>query len=98
MFLSQFVVGFPFIIRVAITIILVSCNGFFMGFMMPSGIRAVSKVEDAIPWMWSINSVFSIVASFMAIYLALIFGFSFVLLAAVLAYAIGTLAFVIKRV
>ena len=63
-FLAPSIVGYVFGIRVAIILVLVSMNGFFMGFLMPSGIRAVSKVEDSIPWMWAINSVFSVLAEF----------------------------------
>ncbi len=47
-FLAPSIVGYAFGIRVAIILALASTNGFFMGFLMPSGIRAVSKVEESI--------------------------------------------------
>lgn len=91
------VIGLAFIYRALISILLISFNGIFMGFMMPSGIRAISKTEDAIPWMWSVNSVFSVVASFLSVLLSIIYNFTTVLLLGVLVYIIGTIFFVLKR-
>jgi len=96
-YLSSYVVGYTFAVRVAITLLLTCLSGIFMGFMMPSGIRVISKTANAIPWMWSINSIFSVVASFLSVYLSIIFNFTIVLWLAVLVYIIGTLFFVLKR-
>ena len=96
-YFSASVVGLSFINRVIITLSLTCLSGFFMGFMMPSGIRAVSKVESAIPWMWSINSVFSVVASFLSVYLSIIINFTFVVWIAVAFYTIGVLFFVLRK-
>ncbi|MBI4979412.1 MAG: hypothetical protein HZC28_18190 [Spirochaetes bacterium] len=84
--------------RVLIISLMTALSGFFMGFMIPSGIRAVSKVESSIPWLWSINSVFSTVAGFVAIYVSIQFGFTVVLIASLACYAVGILAFVFKIV
>ncbi len=96
-FLGSSVVGFSFPIRILITIFFVSLSGFFMGFMMPAGIRAVAKVESSIPWMWSLNSVFSVVASFLAIYISILFGFTVVMLFAIGVYALGSLALLLRK-
>ncbi len=96
-FLSKIIVGFPFKIRAIITILLVSLNGFFMGYLMPSGIRIIGQYENAIPWMWAINSVFSVLASFLAFYLSILYGYYLVLFLAIAIYTFGGLCLIIKR-
>ncbi|MBI4979411.1 MAG: hypothetical protein HZC28_18185 [Spirochaetes bacterium] len=90
---SSAIIEMPFIARVVIIALLTSLSGFFMGFLMPSGIRAVSGVESSIPWLWSVNSVFSVVASFLAIYISIQYGFTAVLIASIAIYVIGAIGF-----
>ena len=95
--LGPFVIGLPFAVRVILSFLLIAMNGLFMGVMMPSGIRLIAHKELAIPWMWSVNGVFSVVAGFLAIYLSLLFGFSTVLLTGLGVYALGALVFVARQ-
>ncbi len=96
--LSQTMIGWALAVRMIIIIILIAMSGFFMGFMMPSGIRAISANEEgsSIPWMWSINGVFSVLASFVAIYGSILFGYTLVFVLGLAVYTIGTLAFTVK--
>lgn len=96
-YLGSSVVGFGFVGRILITLVFVALSGFFMGFMMPAGIRAVAKVESSIPWMWSLNSLFSVVASFLAIYISILFGFTAVMLLAIGIYLLGSGALLLRR-
>jgi len=95
-FFSDSIIGLNFGLRTFLSIILISISGFFMGMMMPSGIRAISRYEKAITWMWAINGIFSIVANFVSIYLSLLYGFKFILLAGIIVYSIGTFFFIFK--
>jgi hypothetical protein len=48
--------------------------------------------------MWSVNGVFSVLASFVAIYVSIIFGYTLVFIVGLLAYTIGTSAFSIRMI
>jgi len=91
------VISASFTSRLLISIGLIGMAGIFMGFMMPLGINVVSRqTETAIPWMWSINGTFSVLASFLSIYFSIVYGFTFVLAAGVLIYVIGAAGFILK--
>lgn len=95
-FLNNFIINFNFVFRVIIITLLTGINGFYMGFMLPSGIRVISSVENSIPWVWSINCIFSVAASFISIYISLIYGFNFVLFLSIAIYAAGSFLFCYK--
>ncbi len=97
-FVGHTIIDWPFIIRVVIVGLLVAFSGFFMGFMMPSGIRAISASENAIPWLWSVNAIFSTVAGFVSILISILYGFTWVLVAGMAIYIIGWLFFQFKVV
>ena len=92
-FFSDGIIQLAFPMRVIIVALLTSMAGVFMGFLMPSGIRAVSAVEESIPWLWSINSVFSTVAGFVSIYISILYGFTAVLAASVVIYILAAVFF-----
>ena len=79
--------GFSFVIRAVVTVIVLAPLGILMGMPFPNGIR---KLEPAapklIPWVWGINGATSVVASILAMLLALSFGYKWVLIAGGLCY------------
>ncbi len=89
------VIDMAFWARSAIIIFLTGVSGLFMGFMMPSGIRIVSAVESSIPWLWSINSIFSVLASFAAVFISISFGFNIVLFLSAVVYFTGVLSLMV---
>ncbi|MEJ5284896.1 MAG: hypothetical protein WHS77_07575 [Brevinematales bacterium] len=95
-FFSDKIVGLSFVLRLILSVFFIVLNGFFMGMMMPSGIRAISKFTKSIPWMWAVNGIFSIVANFVSIYISVLYGFKWTLLTGVIIYIIGTFFFVFK--
>lgn len=97
-YLDSFLIGFIFVWRVIIVALLVSLTGVFMGLMMPSGIRVISSVQSSIPWMWSINGIFSVVASFIAVFIAILYGFTAVFIIGLAVYTVGTLFFTFRLV
>jgi len=97
-FLSGYLISLSFFFRVLISVLLIGITGFFMGIFMPTGISVVAGYNEmSVPWMWAINGVFSVLASFMTVYLSIIYGFNIVLLIGVGIYIIGTLFFVLLK-
>ena len=90
-------VGFPFALRVAITILVLLPLGLVLGSFMPIGLRAVSSVtthhERFVAWCWAVNGFCSVVASVLATILAMTTGFNTVILAGLVCYLIGVTAF-----
>ncbi|MDI6770455.1 MAG: hypothetical protein QMD04_12390 [Anaerolineales bacterium] len=100
--------GLPFLLRLALTALILAPLGFLMGIPFPAGIRWVTEKPSgihhppsatlrlrsgqvrhppsAIPWLWAVNGVASVVASVLAALLALTFGFSWVLRIGALCY------------
>jgi len=88
-YIGVFIIGLPFWLRITISLALIGLNGLFMGFMFPSGIRLLSEAEESIPWMYSINSIFSVTGSYSAIILSILFGFDYVLFIVIGLYIIA---------
>ena len=66
-----------FSLRVAVTIALLAPLGLALGTAMPIGLgRLSAQYPDGVPWAWGINGVFSVVASVLAIMVALNWGFT----------------------
>lgn len=82
--------------RIGISLALIAPLAFFMGMPFPLGLRQIASHAPAfIPWAWGINGFASVVSAALATLLALEFGFTLVLLLALLLY--GGAATLIKR-
>jgi len=74
--------GFPIFGRVAISILSIAPIGFLMGIPFPKGIQLLEGTNiDLIPWVWGVNGATSVVSSILAAFLALSFGFNWVIVA-----------------
>jgi hypothetical protein len=74
--------------KIIISLALIAPIGFFMGMPFPLGIMLVSDDAEAlIPWCWSLNGAFSVLASVTSIVIAISLGFS-------AAMAVGTAAYI----
>ncbi|MBA7538453.1 hypothetical protein ES705_30728 [subsurface metagenome] len=94
---------YSLLVRIFITIGLISPLGFLMGMPFPLGIRLVNSINQGkekglIPWLWATNSFCSIIASVSAVIIALFFGFRVVTTLATLAYLFGFLSITSNRV
>jgi hypothetical protein len=68
--------GYDIKVRIAISVLLLGVLGFFMGMPFPVGIRMVGeKNKELIPFCWSLNGVFSVLAAIMSVVLSMNFGF-----------------------
>ena len=77
------IASLPIAVRIAFAAGIISMLGLLMGMAFPTGMRLVShRHPDERPWLWGMNGVGSVLASSVAILLALEFGLTFVLLCA----------------
>jgi len=93
--LSVITSPWPLPLRGAFFCLLVAVPGTLMGIPFPAGLRLLGQVEPAlIPWAWTVNGVFSVLAPPLAVMIAMSAGFRGVLLLGAAAYL---LAFLILR-
>lgn len=79
--------------KVAIAICLIAPLAFCMGIPFPSGLTWIAADrEQLIPWAWAVNGSASVVGAVLATLLAIHFGFSVVVLIAVLLYFLALAA------
>jgi spermidine synthase len=81
-------------LKIAISLALIAPLAFCMGMPFPLGLRQVAETApDFIPWAWGINGFASVISAALATLLAIQFGFTFVLLAALVLYGSSVLLF-----
>ncbi len=80
----------PLAARLLVTLLLLAPPSFLMGIPFPSGIRWMSaQRRGAVPWIWSINGVMSMLGSALATALAIQIGFRATLVIAAVLYALA---------
>ena len=86
----DWLLGWPLAARLAATAVALAPLGFLMGVPFPRGIAWLERRSPGlIPWAWGINGCASVVASVVAAMLALSAGFSWVLIAGAVCYALA---------
>jgi len=81
-------------LKIAISLALIAPLAFCMGMPFPTGLKWVAQsAPDFIPWAWGINGFASVISAALATLLAIQFGFTFVLLAALVLYGWSLLLF-----
>jgi spermidine synthase len=90
-------VGWPFSIRVALTVLFLMPLGLVLGAFMPLGLRSVAAVtphrQEYVAWCWAVNGFFSVVASVLSTILSMTIGFRMVMLVGLVIYVLGVSAF-----
>ncbi|HVE69522.1 MAG TPA: hypothetical protein VNB64_13175 [Solirubrobacteraceae bacterium] len=90
--LLEALVGLPFAARVAVTVALLAPLGAVLGMAMPIGLRRLSVLHPrGVAWAWGINGITSVLASVLAVSVAIAWGFTVTTLLALAAY-LGALA------
>jgi hypothetical protein len=80
--------------KLGIAVILVAPLAFCMGLPLPLALAQVASSQPAsVPWAWAINGCASVVSAVLAVMLAVQFGFTLVLVLAVLLYVVAGLTF-----
>ena len=83
-------IALPLIMRIAVTVLLVSPLAFFMGMPFPLGLSMLRKtMPDFVPWAWGFNGCASVLSAVLAVIVAVNFGFTIVILAAMVLYGFG---------
>ncbi len=86
--------GLPWLLRAAILVALIAPVSLALGMPFPLGLaRAGTAGGGLLPWAWSLNGAFSVVATPLANLLAVQYGFDRVLLIAALLYVVTYLAY-----
>lgn len=65
--------GFSFSLRVAIVVVITGIPGFLMGFAFPHGMTLLGEANKA--WFWSVNCAAGVLASALALAVAMAWGF-----------------------
>ena len=80
--------------KILLTVLLVAPLAFCMGMPFPLGLAAVAgRAAPLVPWAWGINGFASVVATLLATLLAMHWGQSLVVVAAVLLYGVAAWQF-----
>jgi hypothetical protein len=80
--------------RIAIAGVLMAVMGTFMGMAFPLGMRlALASRRDLGPWLWGVNGAMSVLASVLAVVIAMAFGISVSFWSGVASYLLGLGAF-----
>ena len=82
--------GQPFAVRATIAVVALTLAGGMMGMPFPLGMAKFDDRDRS--WYWAINGATSVLASVMALVIALIAGFTVVLGCAIAAYLVAALA------
>jgi hypothetical protein len=91
-------IDLPFGARIAITALVLAPYGVTMGMAMPIGLRRLAGLYPrGVPWAWGINGVTSVLASILALTVAISAGFKAATLVAAGCYAIALAHAVLGR-
>jgi hypothetical protein len=93
--LLRALIDLPFAVRVALTVAMLAPAGVALGMAMPLGLRRLAAIyPSGVAWAWGINGIASVVASVVAVAVALELGFAVATLVALACY-VGALVHVI---
>jgi len=80
----------PFVLRIILTVVLLAPFGLSLGMAMPIGLGRLSTLYPAgVPWAWAVNGIASVLASVLAIAVALVSGFTVTFLLAACFYLVA---------
>jgi hypothetical protein len=88
--LLRALIELPFAARVTVAVVILAPLGLLLGVAMPVGLRRLSALyPTSVPWAWGINGVTSVLASVLAVFVALNWGFTAATLLAAGCYAVA---------
>ena len=83
-------------LRIALAAGLLAAMGIFMGMAFPLGMRLAMASRAALgPWLWGVNGAMSVLASVLAVVIAMAFGISASFWAGVAGYVVALGAFLL---
>jgi hypothetical protein len=91
-FVFQHFIGHSDLVKIFLSVSLIAPLAVAMGMPFPLGLRRVADTApDFIPWAWGINGYASVTSAVLATLLAIEFGFTFVILFALVLYAVAAI-------
>ena len=88
--LFRALVGLPDMAKVMISIALIAPLAFFMGIPFPLGLKQVAGLApDFVAWAWGLNGFASVLGAVLATLLAIEFGFTLVIVVALVCYMLA---------
>jgi Spermine/spermidine synthase domain len=88
--LLEHLIDQPFGVRVALTVAMLAPVGLTLGMAMPIGLgRLAALYPSGVPWAWGINGIASVLASVLAVFVALNLGFTVTTLLALACYLVA---------
>ncbi len=85
--------GLPTAGRAIVSLGLIAPLAFFMGMPFPLGLTLVERADRAlVPWAWGVNGCASVTSAILAVLLAMQFGYTAVLVIALVLYGLATRA------
>jgi hypothetical protein len=88
--LLRTLIEWPFEARVALTVLLLAPAGLVLGMAMPIGLTRLAGLHpDTVPWAWAVNGIASVLASVLAVAVAITWGFAVVTLLALACYLVA---------
>ncbi|HZS59661.1 MAG TPA: hypothetical protein VFA43_10350 [Gemmatimonadaceae bacterium] len=85
--------GFSFLVRAGVAVILVAPLGVALGTPFPTGLRVTAEDASAIvAWAWGVNGFFTVIGSVAAMILGMAFGFTTVIALAGACYVVALFA------
>lgn len=83
----------PTMIKVIMSVVLIAPLAFCMGMPFPLGLSRLAETGPAlVPWVWGVNGCASVLSAVLASLLAIHFGFTFVILSALVLYALAAIS------
>ena len=91
--LFERLVGFSQPVRFVFALIITGPLAFFMGMPFPTALRRLNKLSSPlVPWAWAVNGFASVAGAVVGTVLAVSFGFTAVLVTALVCYLLATAA------
>ena len=91
-------IDLPFGVRIALTALLLAPYGLTMGMAMPLGLRRLSDLHPrGVPWAWGINGITSVLASVLALAVAITAGYTVATLVAAACYGLAAAHAIVGR-
>jgi hypothetical protein len=97
-FLFTYLIQLPGTVKIIVAVIMVGPLAFCMGIPFPLALTGVgASAPDLIPWVWAVNGCASVIAAVLATILAIHFGFTAVVVIALVLYGLAAVIFPQKQ-
>jgi Spermine/spermidine synthase domain len=89
----SYLIVLPVILKVMLSILLIAPLAFCMGMPFPLGLSRLGQISpELVTWVWGVNGCASVLSAVLATLLAIHFGFTFVILSALILYLLAAVS------